>query len=479
MHAAATLILLLLAAGCGGDDDEPPRLPSFSDLGGPRMAHPQLVLIFYSNDPDADALTRYSEQLVTSSWLDQVGAEYGVGPGSVLTVVHLGGPAPARLSDTEIVDLLFQELAAGDLPLPPVDGPGELLYVLDVPSSTVVTLSGLTSCTDFGGYHASARRNGVEVAFAVVATCSKLYSDLTDLEIREVVLSHEVIETATDPVPVNHPAFQLRDPSGSWSALGDEVADLCTRGDSTGIWREGDFVAQRSWSDAAAVFGDPCVPVPTDAPYFNVRRDGNVMPRIPPGGHGTVSVNGWATGTTPDWSLETFTRPPTDVMAAPQTNQLGAGRSTKINLTISQTATPGTTLQIYVYSTLSEMSYQVLPMTVMVGEPCSTFTTCDDCASHIGCGYCTSNGQCMADGISGSADGSCTGSSFARWPGSCSGFCAMHSGSCTDCSSQAGCGWCASGGTGQCLEASDHHASPATATCAYADWAFTPDYCAR
>ena len=196
MRACVTLMWCWLAAGCGGDD-EPPRLPTFSDLGGPRMAHPGLVLVFYSDDPEVDAVTRYGEWLVASSWLDQVGAEYGVGTGSILAVVR-----------------------------------------------------------------------------------------------------------KTEPV-----------------------------------------------------------------------------------------------------------------------------------------------------------------------------TTCEDCASQIGCGFCSSNGQCMPDGIGGSADGSCSGSAFARWPGSCLGFCARFSGSCTDCSSQAGCGWCASGGTGQCLEAGDTYAGPAAASCAYADWAFTPDYC--
>jgi hypothetical protein len=476
MHGSATLMFLLLVAGCGGDNEQP-RLPTISDLGGPRMTHPQLVLIFYGDDPDVDAMTRHSEWLVASSWLDEVGSEYGIGTGSLLAVVHRTEPAPAQISNAEILDMLFQDLASGTLPAPPADGPGDVLYIVNVPSQTVVAMPGGTSCNEFGGYHASARRNGAEIAYAVVAACPELIADLTVLEIREVVLSHEVIESATDPVPVNHPAFQLRDPSGSWSALGDEVADLCTRADPTGIWREADFVAQRSWSNAAAEVGDPCVPVPTDAPYFNVRRDGNVMPRIPAGGHGTVSLNGWATGTTPDWSLSTRTGMPSDAMVMPEMNRLGVGKPTKIDVTVSSTALTGTTIPIFVYSSLSETNYQLLPMTAIVGEPCSAFTSCEDCASHVGCGFCTSTGQCMPDGIGGSADGTCSGSAFAGWPGACRGFCAGHGGSCADCSSQGGCGWCASGGTGQCLEASDSFASPAAATCPYADWAFTPDYC--
>lgn len=479
MRASATLVCLLLA-GCSDDepDQTPPRLPTVFDLGGPRMAHPQLVSIFYSDDPDVAALTAYSEWLVTSSWLEQVGAEYGIGAGSILRVVQRSEAAPALISGSEIVDMLFQGLADGSLPPPPGEGPGEVLYVVHLPPQTGVTSSGSVSCRDFGGYHASARRNRVELAYAVVPTCPGYIRDLTDLEVREFVTSHEVIEAATDPVPANHPAFQLRDPTGSWSALGDEVADLCTRSDPTGVWYEAGFVAQRSWSNAAGATGDPCVPVASDAPYFNVRRDGNVLPRIPPGGRGTVSITGWATGATADWAIMAITPTPNDATLALATSTLGADRTTKIDITVSPATPPGSTLQIFVYSSLSQTSYHLLPMIAIIGDPCAAFTTCEDCSSHIGCGFCTSTGRCQPDGLEGSADGSCPASSFARWPGSCGGFCGGHNGSCTDCTAQAGCGWCATGG-GRCLEASADFAGPAGTSCAYADWAFTPQYCSR
>jgi hypothetical protein len=166
-----------------------------------------------------------------------------------------------------------------------------------------------------------------------------------------------------------------------------------------------------------------------------------------------------------------------DAQVTLASNRMFPGRTTTLNVSVPTTTAPGTTLQLFVYSGLSQTSYQVLPMVALVGAPCSSFTGCEACSSRVGCGFCTTTGRCEAEGADGSADG-CPASSFARWPGSCRGFCAGH-GSCSDCSSQAGCGWCSSGGTMQCVEASHDNGHPEAGSCAYADWSFTPEYCAQ
>ena len=150
---------------------------------------------------------------------------------------------------------MFAGLADGSLPKPAGGDLRDVLYMLQFPQQTVITAGSSMSCVDFGGYHASARRNGLEVAYAVIATCPGFIDHQTTLEIRELVSSHELIEAATDPLPDNHPGFQLADPASPWLALGAEVGDLCTRGDATATWHESGFVAQRSWSNAAAAAG--------------------------------------------------------------------------------------------------------------------------------------------------------------------------------------------------------------------------------
>src|ERR1051325_9754512 len=165
------LLLFAVAAAtasCGGMDSP---LPEVAFRGGAVMAHPALVPIFFADDPDVDELTRFSRWIVSSKWLATVGAEYGVGLGSVLGTVQRSDAAPSSITDRQIIDLVFAGLADGSLPKVPKGDLRSALYMLLLPPQTTVTAGSAMSCVDFGGYHASARRNGVEVAYAVIATC--------------------------------------------------------------------------------------------------------------------------------------------------------------------------------------------------------------------------------------------------------------------------------------------------------------------
>ncbi|HEX8108421.1 MAG TPA: hypothetical protein VF516_11870 [Kofleriaceae bacterium] len=470
----------LLIASCGGSSSGPSLLPDVTDGGGPVMAHVQLVPIFYANDTDADALTRFSQWIVSSQWLKTVGADYGVDTGSVLGVVHQPGPAPATIDDSDIVALLYAGLANGSLPKP-AGGLASALYMIWFPASTTVTAGLDKSCDVFGGYHNSVRQGGVELSYAVIAACSGFVDGLSDLEDREVVASHELIEAATDPLPDNHPSFQLDDPTSSWFGFGTEVGDLCQRGDTTEIVRESGFVAQRSWStSAAAAEHDPCVPGAT-ADYFNLAVQTPGVLRIAPGGHQAVTLRAWASGAArgTTWQLQTGA-----AMDSAQTLTLSAsmikdGATVSLDVALPQTAQIGDQPQFVVFSATSDTNYSILPLYAVAGEPCSQFTTCEACTAEVGCGFCASSGKCEAQGgVTSSAQSSCSGGSFATWPGSCKGFCAGHSGSCIDCSSQPGCGWCASGQQ-HCVEASHETGQPESGSCPYADWSFTPDYCSQ
>jgi hypothetical protein len=466
------LLLFAVAAAtasCGGMDSP---LPEVAFRGGAVMAHPALVPIFFADDPDVDALTRFSRWIVSSKWLATVGAEYGVGLGSVLGTVQRSDAAPSSITDRQIIDLVFAGLADGSLPKVPKGDLRSALYMLQLPQQTTVTAGSAMSCVDFGGYHASARRNGVEVAYAVIATCPGFVDGQSELEIRELVSSHELIEAATDPLPDNRPGFQIGDPISSWLALGGEVADLCLRGDPTATWNENGFVAQRSWSNTAAAAGhDPCVPG-QQVPFFTAAATLTTVPRIPPGGQQDIELTGWSTGSKDpfSWPLSVSSDSPADVAFRFSNAALAPRAKSTLNVEIAASAPRGKLIRIYVFSE-GDTSYQVLPMFAVVGDPCSSFTSCTSCSAQLGCGFCASTGACESIGNS-----SCSSSAFALSPGSCDGFCASHGATCASCAALPGCGWCDSSG-GHCLEIARDGGGPAHASCAYADWNATPSYC--
>jgi hypothetical protein len=469
-------VCVSLCAACGNSEPDRPPLPQVTTFGGPIMAHPQLVSIFYNDDPDASTLAGFSRWIVTSDWLAEVGTEYGVGPGSVLGTVQLPMPAPFSITDVEITDLVFQGVTAGGLPRRADGSLGDVLYVLHFPIQTRVKAGTSSSCLDFGGYHNSARRNGVELSYAVIVTCSDIGQGLSSAEFRELVLSHELIESASDPLPDNHPAYRLNNRTSPWSSTEGEVGDLCSYSGRE-VFRTSGYVVQRSWSNIAAESGDPCVPLPANSVYFNLRVDGMFPPRIPVGGHQTLQLTGWSTGTLSDWMLETTTAEFAQVTLTLGATQLNAGRTTTLDIAFPATARPGTVASFYVFSVLPDRTYETLPMRAIVGDPCASFSGCEACTAQIGCGFCATTGRCENRDTSGSIDSACPATSFAQALGDCPGYCASHAGSCVDCASQAGCGWCDAGAASQCVAVDHKTRLPANNACSYASWDLTPDYC--
>lgn len=453
-------------------------LPRVVDLGGPRMAHPQLVAIFFQDDPDLAELTRFTHWVVGSSWLRAAGAEYGIGAGSVLGVVTWPRPAPAATTDDALAELLFRGVADGTLPRPTTGDLGDVLYVVHLPAQTVVTTEHEISCVEFAGYHEAERRRGVELVYAVVPTCHGFFAGATDLEARELATSHEIIEAATDPFPAARPAFQVSDPTSPWLALGREVGDLCARGDLSTAWSEAGFVAQRSWSNVAAATGDPCVPVATDAPYFNTTMARRTLLRIPPGGRASIDLTGWATGAVADWALSAVATTAGGASFALGATRLGPGRHTTLEVAVPATTPAGTRLGVYVFSSATPERYQLAPVRAIVDAECATFTGCEACTGHDGCGYCATTARCEALAAEGSADSACPASELATWAGSCPGWCARYD-DCGGCTAQPGCGWCGGEGSreGECVEARHDHRQPVVGACAQAAWSATPEYC--
>jgi hypothetical protein len=148
------------------------------------------------------------------------------------------------------------------------------IYLFLFPPGTIVNDQG-TCCSAFDGYHGEASIGATTVPYAITCACPGFDGqNVTNLQQRTVVVSHELAEAATDPFVNSNPAFgQSDDPDYVWTIVtGGEVADMCGyNADSYFIPPGAKYMVQRSWSDAAAkALTNPCLPVPAIAnPYYN------------------------------------------------------------------------------------------------------------------------------------------------------------------------------------------------------------------
>ena len=190
--------------------------PQVPDLGGPRLAHPQLITVTFANDPRAAAFEAYAQWLVGSSWLTTVGADYGVGAGNVAGVAHRPETPLATMTSADIETYLADGITDGSIPRPAAPATlADALYIVYYPSTTSITttfVNGImkSSCVDFGGYHGEVHHAGLDFAYSAIPDCGGNLQGLTADETTEMIVSHEVIEAATDAAPISAPAWQLR-----------------------------------------------------------------------------------------------------------------------------------------------------------------------------------------------------------------------------------------------------------------------------
>jgi hypothetical protein len=261
-----------------------PNVPQcVAEIGATLLTKPQLVLVTFNADPRASALEALVQALGSSSYWQSVTSEYGVGPLSALSPIHLTDKPASKLADADIRSWLRKELGEGSR-LPPNDG--RTLYMLAYPGGVEITTPAPTfdpstaalshSCSDFGGYHDSfLAADGTPTPYAVIPNCG--FAPET-----ETAIAHEAVEAVTDPflnlaagglagvqgyarTDVPHFAWAL--PSGGSAELSDmcEWQPLASYFDS-----ELGGTVQRSWSNQAmAGFHQPCVPARTSAAYFN------------------------------------------------------------------------------------------------------------------------------------------------------------------------------------------------------------------
>ena len=286
------------ACGSGGTTTSSHHaFPQVPNNGGSVLAAPDLVTITFDGYPYRADVEGYGDWLMTSSWLAAVGADYGVGKGRHLQKVHLPASAlpSTTLTDEQVQSFLVNQFGKS---LTPPSGTSPI-YAVYLPQGTSISMSGASSCQDFGGYHGEIQSGPLDLAYAVLPLCSSPQG-LSDLDYLELAISHEVIEAATDPFRSTM-GFVVADQTDPWSYVPGEVGDLCV---GAAPYQDSGHTAQRIWSNsAAAAGGDPCVPR-AGTEYVNVSPDAAGFVQAAVGSTVKIKLTGWSAGGTTPWALQ-------------------------------------------------------------------------------------------------------------------------------------------------------------------------------
>ena len=236
----------------------PAAMPQLVKLNGTTLATPKVRAIFFAGDAAVQAqIADFEAQLATSAYWTATTSEYGVGPLVVQPTLVAPGAAPT--TDTALETLLKTQLDgthAGWTYDP------STIYSVFLPAGVVLTgAGGSKSCQDYGAYHNElAGAHGESIVYALMPRCQGQGPAIDDLT---ASASHEWAEAATDPRVNTAPAFGDADAANYvWAYTpAAENGDYCEYLDSAYQRLVGNFLVQRTWSNAAAKAGhDPCVP---------------------------------------------------------------------------------------------------------------------------------------------------------------------------------------------------------------------------
>jgi hypothetical protein len=239
-----------------------------SYFGGEVIEHVKVYAVLYGTgtflpemaSPTAPNLDNFISGLVDSPYID-LASEYSTGIETIGRGTYAGQiaitPSPANdgadIDDAaNIQPELEAQITANSLPAPDAD----TLYVLFFPKGQVIHEGGGTSKVDFCGYHNTSAT--AHVRYAVIPYDA---SDLDPLTPGTAgcgakvgfgnftsVLSHEIIESITDPdVGL---AFGFLPPLSWYDANNGEVSDICNQQQTKILLSDGfRYVVQKNWSN--------------------------------------------------------------------------------------------------------------------------------------------------------------------------------------------------------------------------------------
>ena len=218
-----------------------PTQANFVYNGGPLLTAIEVVNVFWgdwwtSQQALQNEIDAFIADWVVGPTMDILAEVYSV-PGQMISHgTHTGsfviaGAVAATVRDAQIRKMLKKGIADGTLPKPTPNA----LYRVMVPDGTQVHAFGSASCSGFCGYHNFAKRAGFYYAVLPYPSCKGCLDIAGAIDTSlTVVISHELAEAITDPVPG----------SGWYDQNNGEIGDICEGHNTTFVGASG-----KTWTD--------------------------------------------------------------------------------------------------------------------------------------------------------------------------------------------------------------------------------------
>jgi hypothetical protein len=332
-------------------------------LAGPVLEHAQVIPIFYGDDPDRARTEAILSQLPGSAYWALLG-EYGVGDLTIAPSVVLEPAAPASFSLGGIESAIATLFTRPTEPAPAPNG--TQIYAVFFPrQTTVLQEDGSHFCDAGGAYHSDSSGQPTNFSYAVMPHCASSFDSFM------VATTHELIETATDPLPLSNPAWAGTDLNHV--GFRGEIGDLCDysgkQDGNLGAPLFGTRVERVFSNSSARKGGDPCLPdlgyayfnaapVPADNTVVNDWIIGNVPGRgvnVPIGKTRAINVALYSDRPMPKWkvtaqALSALTTAPSANLDVTLDRSSG-GNGDTLQLTITRKASNGEGDVIFLNST--------------------------------------------------------------------------------------------------------------------------------
>jgi hypothetical protein len=266
----ASPVSVLTADPMGGGADK------FVDNNGAVLQVTQLFLIYWgaawtaspAPTPTTGQITAACRTMMASAYMTGLAQYRGIGRGFVRgSVVITSSNPPSGFTDSQVSTFIDTQITAGTVPGPDVDN--QTLYCVVMPNGVNA------SNTGFIGEHTYYTRSGQRIHFAWITNSGSLSSLTT-------IISHEIVEAATDPEGSAFLGVAGTCSQGGWC----EIGDVCS---STSV--VDGVTVQSFWSNQAGACAVPAWPNRA-YPRFGVQWAGTVPAH---------SSRRWFTFNWPEW----------------------------------------------------------------------------------------------------------------------------------------------------------------------------------